>query len=168
MQKINPGIGYNFSSNRSGFTLDIPSAFQAVTPFQVSVSGTKIYVYPGTLNNCIPVIGGTGLSNLLTHTQPQPSLNYSPSTNNIYVYLECGPLSSGSNSFPNTTVGNYGYPKITSYSTIKTNTENTAYILIATITDKGGNIFQHITYNIMGERHIFTEPNSFSYYFWRL
>ena len=167
-QKLNPGNGYTGSSNKHGFSLFVDQQYVAPTPFKVSLSGKNIYVYPGTINNLIPTINGTGLNNLLTYNNPQPFLTYSESTSNYYVYLEIGPASADSKSFPNTSLGGDGYPQIKGGTSVPSDTSTKAHILIATISNKGTSIYQHIFSSIMGERHKYTEPEAFSYYFWRL
>ena len=161
-QKIQPGVGYTYISNGSGFSLDIPQQSSAPVPFQVSASGTKITVYPGTVNNLIPTIGSDFLID-----SPAPELKYSPSESPVYVYIKMG-ADATSLAFPSNIKGATGYPQIMTSSTQLVNDDSFGYLLIATITNKGGTIFQHIQNSIGAERHKFSEPNSSIYYFWRI
>lgn len=165
-QKFGPGDGYTGLSTRTGFALNIDSQpSQQVYPFQISVSGTKITVAPGTLNNLIPTLGGSGAGNLLI-ASPAPTLTFTPSSD-TYLYVKCGP--DGDNlAFPSSTLGAAGYPQIiTSTSQLK-NDDLNGYLLLGTITENGVKVSQFIQNSIGAERHKFSQPNSSVYYFWRI
>ena len=161
-QKFYPGSGVTGLSTKSGFTINVDQQPSAPVPFQVSTSGTKITVYPGTVNNLIPTIGSDFLIN-----SPAPELTYTPSDSPVYVYLKMGP-NGDSLAFPSNIKGSAGYPQITTSTEQLTNSDEFGYLLLATITNKGGTIFQHIQNSIGAERHKFSEPNSSIYYFWRI
>ena len=162
-QKFFPGDGTTGLSTRGGFTINSDSGYSVSFPFEISVSGTKLSVAPGTLNNLIPVIGGTSQTNLLIAT-PTPTLTIAEK-GTIYIYVKCGP--DGDNlAFPSSTLGAAGYPQIISSSSQLKNDDTAGYLLLGTVVD--GKVSQFIQNSLGCERHKFSQPNSSVYYFWRI
>jgi hypothetical protein len=163
-QKFHPGDGTTGLSTRTGFTINADAGLsQPAYPFEISVSGTKLSVSPGTLNNLIPVIGGTSQTNLLIAT-PTPTLTIAEK-GTIYIYVKCGP--DGDNlAFPSSTLGANGYPQIISSSSQLKNDDTAGYLLLGTVVD--GKVSQFIQNSLGCERHKFSQPNSSVYYFWRI
>jgi hypothetical protein len=162
-QKFQPGDGTTGLSTRGGFTINVDQPGVQSYPFKISVSGTKLSVASGTLNNLIPVIGGTSQTNLLIAT-PTPTLTIAEK-GTIYIYVKCGP--DGDNlAFPSSTLGAAGYPQIMSSSSQLKNDDTAGYLLLGTVVD--GKVSQFIQNSLGCERHKFSEPNSSVYYFWRI
>jgi len=162
-QKFQPGDGTTGLSTRDGFTINSAATVSTSYPFKISVSSTKLTVAPGTLNNLIPVIGGTSQTNLLIET-PTPTLTIAEK-GTIYIYVKCGP-DGDSLAFPSSTLGDAGYPKIISSSSQLKNDDTAGYLLLGTVVD--GKVSQFIQNSLGCERHKFSQPNSSVYYFWRI
>lgn len=76
--KVQPGVGYNFDSSNSGFTLDTTEAFPRRDidgrdePLTPNISGNIVTVIPGTVNRYVPKIGEIYIDKV-----PPPSLTVS-------------------------------------------------------------------------------------------
>jgi len=163
MQKINPGTGYNFSSNRSGFTLDIPQLLPAFHPFYVQVQGNQLYVEPGMIRSLIPCLGSASESKLLTY-KTKPSLTLSGQSDK-YIYIKAGADDKGP--WPKPVIGTK-YPIIVAESSTKTDDKDYGYILIASLTYDGGyKVNQMIKTSLYGERHKLSDTQC-NYYIWRV
>lgn len=73
--KAQPGVGYNFDSSNSGFTLDTTEAFPSRDiegrdePLTPNIAGNKVTIVPGTVNRYIPKIGADYIDKM-----PPPAL----------------------------------------------------------------------------------------------
>lgn len=85
--KIQPGVGYNFDSSKSGFTLDTSDPFPSRDlsgrddPLTPGISGTKVTVIPGTVNRYIPKIGEDYIDKV-----PPPELTITAAG---YIMVKC-------------------------------------------------------------------------------
>jgi hypothetical protein len=76
--KIQPGIGYNFDSSKSGFTLDTSDPFPSRDlfgrnePLTPGIAGDKVTIIPGTVNRYVPKIGADYIDKV-----PAPTLTVS-------------------------------------------------------------------------------------------
>ena len=164
-QKWLPSNSITGLSTRSGFTINAdPGQTQPVTPFQVSVSGNKLYVEPGMIRSLIPCLGSSSESNLLTY-KTKPSLTISGQSNQ-YIYIRAGADDKGP--WPKPILGDTKYPTIIISSTSKTDDVNYGYILIASLTYDGGyKVNQMIQTSLYGERHKLSDTQC-NYYIWRV
>lgn len=85
MSKIQPGVGYSFTSDSRGYSLVIDSPGRKRTALEVytnAISSTQaaVSVQPGSVNGIIPKIGGTYIDN-----ETAPKLTVSASG---YVYVK--------------------------------------------------------------------------------
>ena len=148
---LQPGVGYTFTGNASSATLviDEPWVYQTQPhPFKVfcSKSGSDyiVRVVPGTINNIEPTISGQQLSAV-----PAPTLNigFSASPTTVYIYLEMPVGSTGTPPpFPED-------PIIIHDTTGQTNTDSTAYLLLASVDNSTGAVSQYVSGSQWGERY---------------
>ena len=150
---LQPGVGYTFTGNASSATLviDEPWVYQTQPhPFKVfcSKSGSDyiVRVVPGTINNIEPTMGSppTQLSAV-----PAPTLNigYSASPQTVYIYLQMPVGTSGTPPpFPDG-------PTIMHDTSAQTNTNSTAYLLLASVDNSTGAVSQYVSGSQSGERY---------------
>lgn len=147
---IQPGVGYNFSSNGGAVSLVIDQPWPMWTPphpFTVTTgkSGADwiVYVTPGTINSIEPTMGGTQLSAV-----PAPTLNIgnSASPTTVYIYLMMPVGASGTPpAFPDS-------PEIIQDTSAQTSTDTEAYLLLASVDNSTGVVSQYVSGSQYGER----------------
>jgi hypothetical protein len=158
--KIQPGVGYNFDSSSSGFTLDTSEPFPSVVqpnthPFKIinaylhTSGGTttvRYQVQSGTINNLVPLLydvtAGTEVKlNRVTSGVANPptdelvSANYDATTKTSYIELRAGPsLSTGAYPDPDDTTNQY--PVISGGNTYPATPDDNVwgFVVIGTIT----------------------------------
>ena len=150
---LQPGVGYTFTGNASSATLviDEPWVYQTQPhPFKVfcSKSGSDyiVRVVPGTINNIEPTMGSppTQLSAV-----PAPTMNigFSASPTTVYIYLQMPVGTSGTPPpFPDG-------PTIMHDTSAQTNTNSTAYLLLASVDNSTGAVSQYVSGSQSGERY---------------
>ena len=150
---LQPGVGYTFTGNASSATLviDEPWVYQTQPhPFKVfcSKSGSDyiVRVVPGTINNIEPTMGSppTQLSAV-----PAPTMNigFSASPQTVYIYLQMPVGTSGTPPpFPDG-------PTIMHDTSAQTNTNSTAYLLLASVDNSTGAVSQSVSGSQWGERY---------------
>lgn len=147
---IQPGVGYNLTSNGGAFSLVIDQPWQMWTPphpFTVTTgkSGSDwlVYVVPGTINNIEPEMSGQALS-----ASPPPTLNIgsSMSPTTVYIYLQMPVGASGTPPpFPED-------PVIIHDTSPQTSDDSTAYLLLASVDNSTGVVSQYVGGSQWGER----------------
>lgn len=166
--KIQPGVGYNFDSSSSGFTLDASDAFpasraQAYHPFQVINvvldASTWLYqVAPGTMNNEVAQIEEDSVWVYTNRTAgglpdwPVSVLNFTATKS--YIYLRAG-VDQTNDAFPGQTDNEDEWPRIISSGTMLSDTNDFGYILIAEATEGPGpvcTVNQYVTGSLWGDR----------------
>lgn len=164
MQKIQEGLGYNFTSSKGGFSLDIDQPLTQSHPFKVFVSGEDLTVEPGMIRSLIPCLESSSESKLLTN-KIQPKIKLTAKSNQ-YIYIRCGADSKGM--FPNPVIGSSNYPVIICSSSPQGDSKDLTHILIASLTyDTSYKVNQMIQTSLYCERHKFSE-DLISYYIWRV
>lgn len=165
---MSQGIEFMNSAGGVAFNTTQEVVFNAITtPFAVyleDVSGTTVIrVIPGNVNNVIPYINGTLMTN------PAYTPLTAPTTAGTYVVaLKC--KADPAPAF---------FPKsnseiiITTYPTTDTDTEGyiTLAMVTATAVTGGGvtlTINQSVSGSLWAERHKYTEPDTASYFFYRV
>ena len=148
---LQPGVGYTFTGNASSATLviDEPWVYQTQPhPFKVfcSKSGSDyiVRVVPGTINNIEPTMSSQQLSAV-----PAPTLNigFSASPQTVYIYLQMPVGTSGTPPpFPDG-------PTIMHDTSAQTNTNSTAYLLLASVDNSTGAVSQYVSGSQSGERY---------------
>ena len=148
---LQPGVGYTFTGNASSATLviDEPWVYQTQPhPFKVfcSKSGSDyiVRVVPGTINNIEPTMSSQQLSAV-----PAPTLNigFSASPTTVYIYLQMPVGTSGTPPpFPDG-------PTIMHDTSAQTNTNSTAYLLLASVDNSTGAVSQYVSGSQSGERY---------------
>ena len=148
---LQPGVGYTFTGNASSATLviDEPWVYQTQPhPFKVfcSKSGSDyiVRVVPGTINNIEPTMSSQQLSAV-----PAPTMNigFSASPQTVYIYLQMPVGTSGTPPpFPDG-------PTIMHDTSAQTNTNSTAYLLLASVDNSTGAVSQSVSGSQWGERY---------------
>ena len=148
---LQPGVGYTFTGNASSATLviDEPWVYQTQPhPFKVfcSKSGSDyiVRVVPGTINNIEPTMSSQQLSAV-----PAPTMNigFSASPQTVYIYLQMPVGTSGTPPpFPDG-------PTIMHDTSAQTNTNSTAYLLLASVDNSTGTVSQSVSGSQWGERY---------------
>ena len=148
---LQPGVGYTFTGNASSATLviDEPWVYQTQPhPFKVfcSKSGSDyiVRVVPGTINNIEPTMSSQQLSAV-----PAPTMNigFSASPTTVYIYLQMPVGTSGTPPpFPDG-------PTIMHDTSAQTNTNSTAYLLLASVDNSTGAVSQYVSGSQWGERY---------------
>ena len=148
---LQPGVGYTFTGNASSATLviDEPWVYQTQPhPFKVfcSKSGSDyiVRVVPGTINNIEPTMSSQQLSAV-----PAPTMNigFSASPQTVYIYLQMPVGTSGTPPpFPDG-------PTIMHDTSAQTNTNSTAYLLLASVDNSTGAVSQYVSGSQSGERY---------------
>ena len=135
--KIQPGVGYGFTSSAYGVTLNVGDPFSDVPfvltdhPFRVFSAGSEttppeaegeepktnyfFYCTPGTVNNINPLMSDVGGTAKLMTDKPRPKakFDFSDDTNFSYVYLDVGcDQSTTPDTFPVSDVSSLYYPLI--------------------------------------------------------
>ena len=148
---LQPGVGYTFTGNASSATLviDEPWVYQTQPhPFKVFCSKVGsdyiVRVVPGTINNIEPTMSSQQLSAV-----PAPTLNigFSASPTTVYIYLQMPVGTSGTPPpFPDG-------PTIMHDTSAQTNTNSTAYLLLASVDNSTGAVSQYVSGSQSGERY---------------
>jgi hypothetical protein len=171
--KIQPGVGYNFDSSSSGFTLDtsdpFPSSVQTFThPFKVinvvyDAPGTAwLYqVVPGTLNNNVAQIEEDSVWVKLDRTaggQPDWPVSvltpFDATTHECFIYLRAG-KDATTGDFPSIDDTSSDYPRIVCSDVELADTDTYGYILLAKATEGTGpscSVVQYVTGSLWGDR----------------
>jgi hypothetical protein len=158
--KIQPGVGYNFDSSSSGFTLDTSDPFPSRDgvssghPFKIVNVGLRTsggsttvtyQVQSGSINNLVPVIddyvsGTTVKLDRVTSGVANPptgeltSSNYDATTKTSYITLRTGP-SASTGAYPDSDDTTSRYPVIIGGNVPLTPDTNTqGFLTIGTIT----------------------------------
>ena len=135
--KIQPGVGYGFTSSAYGISLNVGSPFGddsnvslADHPFRVFMAGSVttpaepgedgptvdyyFYCTPGTVNNLDPLmsdIGGTA-KKMTAKPRPRAKWDFNSTTHYSYVYLDVGVRSTDPLVYPETDDTNLRYPLV--------------------------------------------------------
>jgi hypothetical protein len=175
--KIQPGVGYNFDSSSSGFTLDTSDPFpdrdgggETCSPFkvknvrEVAEGESSIVTYeicPGTFNNLMPQVyneASEAFEYLDDLTEGYQLILDFASTSSSLVYLRVGPDAT-TNAFPPATPTSDPddpYPRI--YNTggaLPADTDEFGYVAIAKVNALGGGAYsvdQYVTGSLWGDR----------------
>ena len=128
MNNIQPGVGYNFTSDSKGFSLTIDSPGRKRTPLEVYSNPTSstqaaVSVQPGSVNGLIPTIGGAYLD-----ATPTPTLAVGASG---YIYAKATRVSGSP--FPATVEILFG-------STVPNDTLSIGHFALASITKTGNSL----------------------------
>lgn len=180
--KIQPGVGYGFTSSAYGVSLNVGSPFGddvvggsvADHPFRVFNAGTEIdddlepedgivteyyfYCTPGTINNLDPLmsdIGGTG--KLMTaKPRPRAEWDFNDTTHYSYVYLDVGVRSSDPLIYPETDPTDLRYPLVGATNVQLTSDNDFGKLLIAAAykdpTTNAITIWQYVTGSLWTDR----------------
>lgn len=119
-EQIQPGVGYTFTNVGKGSSLTIDSQVQWYPdiPLTVQNAGSDaVYIIPGTVNQLIPMVGGTYIDAL-----PRPTISVSA---NGYIILRVSRVAN--EPFPDSPVIYYN-------ATIPTNTTTNGYFRLASVT----------------------------------
>lgn len=166
---LQPGVGYTFTGTGAAATLVIDEPWTYGTPsqpFQVICykdgSDYKVKVVPGMVNSVIPYINGT----LMTDPTYTP-LTVPSSAGTYVVAIMC-----------NADPAPAYFPKsdseivIETYPTTDTDTEGYIGLAIITLTSTASGLVATVNQSVAGslwaERHKYTEPDSASYFFYRV
>lgn len=169
---IQPGVGYTFNASSQGWNITVQqpwfpyiplvtdtfacSPFLVHDPKLVTGEGGSYVTYeicPGAYNNLIPEVYDTvnevwsPLNDLADDAELILDFN---STTTCCVYLRIG----NDGSYPDTVSGD-GYPRVFSYSSVPTDDDDYAYLLIATVTEVSASVYtvsQYITGSLWGDR----------------
>jgi hypothetical protein len=166
---LGPGVGYTFTNGTGGMSLVIDDVAPAppASPFTVTkgkLAGDNIVkIVPGMVNGVIPFINGTLMND------PTLTPLVVPAVANLYVVaIKC-----------NADPAPAPFPKsdteivIEPYPTTDTDTEGYIALAILTVTAAPGGGFnvalnQSVSGSLWAERHKYTEPDSASYFFYRV
>jgi hypothetical protein len=160
--KIQPGVGYNFDSSSSGFTLDTSDPFPSADgqannhPFKVINVGLRTsggattvtyQVQSGTINNLVPLIddyvSGTevkldrttsGVAN--PPTAELVTAFYDATTKTCYITLRAGPKTASPYTYPDDDDTTNQYPVIVpgNVAPVSPDTDVWGFLVIGTIT----------------------------------
>ena len=160
--KIQPGVGYNFDSSSSGFTLDTSDPFPSrdgvvsghplkIVNVALRTSGgatTVTYqVQSGTINNLVPLIDDyvsgvdvkldrvtSGVAN--PPTAELVSSNFDATTKTSYITLRAGPKTASPYTYPDDDDTTNQYPVIIGGNTfpVTPDSDTWGYLVIGTIT----------------------------------
>lgn len=154
MSKLQPGQGYNFTSDAKGFSLSIDGAGRKRAALEVyanAISSTSaaVSVQPGSVNGVIPQIDGAYLDAATT-----PKLSVSASG---YIYLKAT-RASGS-PFPATV-------EILFAATVPADTESLGHLALASVTKTGNSLqlSQLVRSSLIAAR-VATSPAG-AYWYW--
>ena len=159
--KIQPGVGYNFDSSNSGFTIDTSNPFpgrdgqaEAGHPFKIvnvalrtSGGSTKVIfqVQSGTINNIVPKIDDyvTSTEVLLDRvtsgvanppTAELASSNYDSGTKTSYITLRAGAKTTSPYNYPDSVFSSNQYPVIIGGNAVTADDNTWGFLVIGTIT----------------------------------
>jgi len=159
--KIQPGVGYNFDSSNSGFTIDAANPFpgrdgqaEAGHPFKIvnvalrtSGGSTKVIfqVQSGTINNIVPKIDDyvTSTEVLLDRvtsgvanppTAELASSNYDSGTKTSYITLRAGAKTTSPYNYPDSVFSSNQYPVIIGGNAVTADDNTWGFLVIGTIT----------------------------------
>jgi hypothetical protein len=187
--KIQPGVGYNFDSSNSGFTIDTSEPFPASStfvynhPFKVinvryDTAGTAwLYqVVPGTLNNTVAQIEEDSVWVELDRTdagKPDWPVSvmtpFDSTTKECFIYLRAG-IDGTTNNFPSTDDTADEYPRIINSDVELADTDTYGYVLLAKATEATGpsiSVVQYVTGSLWGDR-IKLGTDTAQYYYARI
>lgn len=187
--KIQPGVGYNFDSSSSGFTLDTSDPFPSADgqannhPFKVinvtyDVPGTAwLYqVVPGTLNNVVAQIEEDSVWVVLDRTTsgvpdwPVSVMTpFDATTKKCYIYLRAG-KDATTNDFPSDDDTSSNYPRIINSDVELADTNTYGYVLLAVATEATGpsiSVVQYVSGSLWGDR-IKLGTDTAQYYYARI
>ena len=172
--KIQPGVGYNFDSSGSGFTLDTSDPFPSRDsipnnhPFKVvnityDAPGTAwLYqVVPGTMNNLVAQINEDSVWVFLNRTTagvpdwPVSVMGpFDATTHQCFIYLRVGKDPS-TGDFPSNDDTSSAYPRIVNSDVELADTDTYGYVLLAVATEAAGpsiTVNQYVTGSLWGDR----------------
>jgi len=172
--KIQPGVGYNFDSSNSGFTIDTAESFPSRDgqannhPFKVinvryDTAGTAwLYqVVPGTLNNVVAQIEEDSVWVKLDRTsgsQPDWPVSvmtpFDATTHECFIYLRAG-IDATTSAFPSNDDTSTDYPRIINSDVELADTDTYGYVLLAKATEGTGpsiSVVQYVTGSLWGDR----------------
>jgi hypothetical protein len=188
--KVQPGVGYNFDSSSSGFTLDTSNPFPdrdglapVNHPFKViniqydsAGSAWTYQVVPGTLNNTVAQIEEDSVWVLLDRTTagvpdwPVSVMTpFDATTHKCYIYLRAG-KDSTSGSFPSIDEASANYPRIINSDVELADTDTYGYVLLAVATEATGpsiSVVQYVTGSLWANR-IKLGDNTARYFYARI
>jgi len=125
--KLQPGVGYTFTSDSRGQTLQINQAGRRRHPLEVysnpNNGSTAVSIFPGTVNGVMPKIAGVSLD-----ATTKPKLNIG---SNGYVYVKVTRASG--EVFPSTVVIEFA-------STVPADTSTIGHFTIASVTKTGNSL----------------------------
>ena len=187
--KLQPGVGYNFDSSASGFTLDTSDPFpsnpvtSANHPFKVinlsydsDGSAWTYQVVPGTLNNYVAQIEEDSVWVKLDRTTsgipdwPTSVMTpFNATTKKCYVYLRAG-KDTTTGSFPSIDDTSSEYPRVVNSDVELTDTDTYGYVLLAVATEAAGpsiSVVQYVTGSLWANR-IKLGDNTARYFYARI
>ena len=179
--KIQPGVGYGFTSSAYGVSLNVGSPFGddvggsvADHPFRVFPAGSVttpaepgedgpfvdyyFYCTPGTVNNLDPLmsdIGGTG-KKMTDKPRPRARWDFNSTTHYSYVYLDVGVRSTDPLVYPETDATNNRYPLVGATNVqLSSDSDFSKIMLAAAYKDPSTNaitIWQYVTGSLWTDR----------------
>lgn len=153
-QKIQPGVGYTFTSDSRGQSLLIDQPGRRRHPLEVYSNpdngSTKVSVFPGTVNGVMPQISGSYLD---ATTKPKLTIGSSGT-----VYLKV--TRSSGQVFPSTVAVEFA-------STVPADTSTTGHFAIASVTKTGNSltISQLISQSLIVGRQAYGVSGAVFYWF---
>lgn len=128
MSNLQPGVGYNFTSDARSFSLSIDTPGRKRTPLEVysnaqSSTQAAVSVQPGSVNGLIPTIGGAYLD-----ATPVPTLAVGASG---YIYVKATRVSGSP--FPATVEILFG-------TTVPNDTLSIGHFALASVTKTGNSL----------------------------
>lgn len=176
MRTIQPGLGYTVVSNELGDSLVIDDfqvqRQQKLTPFTVTAykqaNAWKFRVVPGTVNNVVPYINEVLMTNPTVESVP---LSTTATSGSIAIVLRCvAPLTVGGNfpiNDPSTQI-----VAIPMSQVVDTDLVGHIVLAVAVLSTTAGVtncvLYQMVSGSLWAERHKWTEPNTATYYFYRI
>lgn len=164
---IQPGVGYTYTNGPAGLSLVIDEQpGSPPQPFKVmgykDGSDYKVKVIPGMVNGVIPYINGTLM------TDPSYTPLVAPASAGTYVVaIKCN-----ADPAPATFPKSDSEIVIEPYPTTDTDTEGYIALAILTLTSTAGGLVGSISQSVAGslwaERHKYTEPDTATYFFYRV
>ena len=171
MSKIQPGVGYTFTSSSRGTSLNIDPPFMAwdsqdifstedvLHPYKViNANSANFQVVPGTFNNNPTTVDGTqGTTPTWLTDTPPPTItwNWNATTNKSYVYLVGGPDPT-SHIYPSPDTTRAAYPGVGSWDSLVADTSTYSYLMLAEATIDPTTsqvvVTQYVTGSIWGDR----------------
>lgn len=179
--KIQPGVGYGFTSSAYGVSLNIGNPFGEDTsgtvadhPFRVFPAGSVttpaepgddgptvdyyFYCTPGTINNLDPLMSDIGgaAKKMTEKPRPRAKWDFNNSTHYSYVYLDVGVSSSNPTIYPETNVSDLRYPLVGATDVQIPSDNDFGKIVLAAAykdpTSKAITIWQYVTGSLWTDR----------------